>query len=64
MRGVTSLLGWKHSSHLDTATTDADDNPFAGPKQQPVRKISMNMLTDDWLCKKMDKLNCSRRLPI
>ena len=32
--------------------------PFAGSLlQQPVGKISVNMPTDDWLCKKLDKLN-------
>ena len=50
-------MGWKHVPDVDTATSDADDNPFAGPKQQPVGKISVNSLTDDWLCKKLYKLN-------
>ena len=55
-RGIRYFMDWKHIPDVDTATSDADDNHFAGPKQQLVGKISVN-LPDDWLCKKLDKLN-------
>ena len=37
--------------------SSSEDNPCAAPKQQPTGKISVNLLTDDWLCRKMDRLN-------
>ena len=46
-----------HIPDMDTATSTADDNPFAGPKAQPAGKVWVNMPTDEWLCKKMSKLN-------
>ena len=52
MRGIRSYMGWSHIPDLDTATTASDDNPFAGPQSQPTGKISVNMPTDEWLCKK------------
>ena len=48
-------MDWKHIPDMDTTT--GDDNPFATPKLQPFSKVSMNMPTDEWLCKKLDKLN-------
>ena len=42
---------------MDTAASTGDDNPFAGPKAQPADKVSVVMPTDEWLCKKMAKLN-------
>ena len=42
---------------VDTSSSSADDNPFAAPKQQPLGRISVKLLTDEWLCKKMDKPN-------
>ena len=30
---------------------------FAGPKAQPMGKVSVSMPTDEWLCRKMGKLN-------
>ena len=42
---------------LDTRMSSAEDNPFAAPKQQPVGKVSVNLPTDYWLCRKMDGLN-------
>ena len=41
---LDSFMGWKHIPKLDTATSEADDLPFAAPKLQPVGKISVNML--------------------
>ena len=49
-------MDWKFIPDVDTATSDSNNNPFAGSKQQPVGKISVNLPTDDWLCQKMDQL--------
>ena len=48
MRGIRSFMGWKHIPDLDTANSEADDLPFAGPKLQPVGKISVNMQGAQW----------------
>ena len=50
-------MGWTHIPEVDSALSSADDNPFAAPKQQPAGKTSVNLPTDDCLCRKMDRLN-------
>ena len=37
--------------------SSADDNPFNWPKQHSTSKISVNLSTDKWLNKKLDRLN-------
>ena len=55
--GIRSFMGWTHVPDMDTFSSSADDNPFQAPKQQPPGRISVKLPTDEWLCKKMDKLN-------
>ena len=50
-------MGWTHIPDMDTATATTDDNPFAGPKTQPTGNVSVSMPTDEWLYRKMGKLN-------
>ena len=57
MRGIRSYMGWSHICDIDSTSSNAEDNPFTAPKQQPAGKISVNLPTDDWLCRKMSKLN-------
>ena len=57
MSGVRFFMGWTHILEVDSALSSADDNPFAAPKQPPAGKTSVNLPTDDWLCRKMDRLN-------
>ena len=57
IRGIRSYMGWTHIPDMDTATSTSDDNPFVGPKTQPTGKVSVKMPTDEWLCRKMGKLN-------
>ena len=57
MRGIRSFMGWSHILDIDTTVSTADDNPFAGSKLQPAGKVSVHMSTDDWLRKKINKLN-------
>ena len=56
MRGIRSFIGWSHIPDLDFVLSSSEDNSCAAPKQQPTGKISVNLLTDDWLCRKMDRL--------
>ena len=57
MRGIRSFMGWTHIPDMDTATGSSEDNPFAGPRLQTPGKISVQLPTDEWLCRKLSKLN-------
>ena len=57
MRGICSYMGSSHIPDIDTSTNSAEDNPFVGPKTQVPGKVSAQMPVDDWLCKKLNKLN-------
>ena len=50
-------MGWTHIPDMDTNTSNSDDDPFANPKVQTPGKVSVRMPTDDWLCRKLSKLN-------
>ena len=56
MRGIRSFMGWSHIPDLTSAAA-SDDNPFAHPKKQLPGKVSVQMPTDDWLCRKLSRLN-------
>ena len=51
---IYGLVGY---SGLNNTTTASDDNPFSGPKAATPGKVSVQMPTEDWLCKKIAKLN-------
>ena len=57
LRGIRSDMGWNQIPDLESTASTGDDNPFAGPRSQPVSKVSVRLPTDDWLCNKMAKLN-------
>ena len=57
MQGIRSYLGWSHIPEVDNTTATSDDNPFAGPKTVTPGKVSVRMPTEEWLCKKLGKLN-------
>ena len=57
MRGIRSYMGWTNIPDVDSCNTTSDDNPFSGPKVPVPGKVSVNMPTEDWLCKKLSKLN-------
>ena len=42
---------------MDTSTSNMADNPFAGPKAPVPGKVLVQMPTEDWLCRKLSKLN-------
>ena len=56
MRGIRSFMGWSHIPDMDSSNP-SDDNPSAGPKAPAPSKISVQMPTEDWLCRKLSKLN-------
>ena len=57
VRGIRSFMGWNHVPDIDNTSSATDDNPFATSTQQPSGRVSVKLPTDEWLCKKMDKLN-------
>ena len=57
MSGIRSYMGWSNIPDLDSATTGSDDNPFSGPKSSTPGKVSVQMTMEEWLCKKLSKLN-------
>ena len=57
MRGVRSFMNWHKIPEFETVSSAADDNPFAGARVQPTGKVSVKLPVDDWLCRKMSKLN-------
>ena len=57
MQGIRSFMDWSHIPELDSTASTSDDNPFAGPKTVTPGKVSVKMPTEDWLCRKLAKLN-------
>ena len=57
MRGIRSYMGWSNVPDIDSFNTASDDNPFSGPKVPVPGKVSVQMPTEDWLCRKLSKLN-------
>ena len=57
MRGIPSYMSWNHIPDIDSGATTSEDNPFAGPKLHTPGKVSVNLPTDEWLCRKMSNLN-------
>ena len=49
-------MGWHKIPEFDSVSS-SDDNPFAGSRVQPTGKVSVKLPVDDWVCRKMEKLN-------
>ena len=56
IRGMRSFMGWHQIPEFDSVSS-ADNNPFAGFRAPPTGKVSVKLPVDDWLCRKMEKLN-------
>ena len=56
MRGIRSFMGWSHIPDMDSSSNQSD-NPFAGPNTPVPGKVSVQMPTEKWLCRKLSKLN-------
>ena len=50
-------MGWTHIPDIHFRATTSDDNPFAVTKVQIPGKMSVNLPTDEWLCKNVNKMN-------
>ena len=56
IRDVRSFMGWHQIPEFDSGSS-ASNNPFAGSRAPPTSKVSVKLPVDDWLCRKMEKLN-------
>ena len=52
MSGIRSFMGWTHVPDMGSSNP-SDDNSFAGPKAP----VLVQKPTEQWLCKKLSKLN-------
>ena len=59
MREVHSFIGWNQIPYFDISSFSLDDKPFVGSQAQPTGKVSIELSADDWLCRKLEKLNVS-----
>ena len=50
-------MGWHQIPDFDSSSSSLDDNPFAGSRAQATGKVSIKLPADDWLCRKLEKLN-------
>ena len=59
-RAVRAFLGWNHIPDFELSISDGDrsNNPWKGKHPRKTGKVSVELPPDDWLCHKMEKLNC------
>ena len=59
-RAVRAFLGWNHIPDFELSVSDGDtsNNPWKGKRPRKTGKVSVELPPDDWLCHKMEKLNC------
>ena len=50
-------MGWRQIPEFESSVSFQHDNPFSSPRTQPTNKISVKQPSDEWLCRKMEKLN-------
>ena len=50
-------MTWHHIPDYDNSTASMDDNPFASSRVKTTGKVSVTLPVDEWLCKKLEKLN-------
>ena len=44
-------MGWSHIPDMETSASASDDNHFSGPKMQAPGEVSVQIPSDDWLCR-------------
>ena len=57
LRGVRSFMAWNDIPEFDSSSGSQDDNPFTGSKVSHTGKVFVKVPVDEWLCRKMEKLN-------
>ena len=61
IRSVRSFMGWDHipTFESDLSEPDKSNNPWKGKNPKRPSRISVAMPPDDWLCQKLEHLNCT-----
>ena len=59
VRSVRAFMGWHHIPTFETDYTEPDkpNNPWKGKHPNKPTRISVAMPPDDWLCRKLERLN-------
>ena len=59
VRSVRSFMGWNHIPvfEADFSEPDKSNNPWKGKVPRRPARVSVAMPPDDWLCKKLERLN-------
>ena len=55
-------MGWHQVPEFESSASSQDDNPFAGLRTQGSGKVPVKLPSDEWLCRKMEKLNITEAL--
>ena len=50
-------MGWHQVPEFESSASSQDDNPFAGLRTQTTGKVPVKLPSDEWLCRKIEKLN-------
>ena len=61
VRDIRSFIEWYQVPEFGRSASSQDDNSFASLKTQPTSKKSIKLPSDDWLFRKMEKLNLTMR---
>ena len=56
IRGMRLFMDWHQIPDFD-GVSSADNNPVAGSRAPPTGKVSVKLPVDNWLCRKIEKLN-------
>ena len=59
-------MGWHHipTFESDYSEPNKSNNLWKGKQPRKPTRISVAMPPDDWLCQKLECLNCNRRIPV
>ena len=60
VRSVYAFMGWNFipDFELDNRGTESSNNPWKGKNHKKTGKMSVEIPADDWLCQKIERLNC------
>ena len=50
-------MRWTQVPEFESSASSLDDNPFYIMRTQPTAKVSVRLAADEWLCRKMEKVN-------
>ena len=57
VRGIRDCIDWSFISDHKFTARSRQNNPWTGNRSQPVGKISVAFLPEDWFCRKFEQMN-------